>query len=217
MIRVAQLLLIISALGLWVASRLPWVSVGSSDGLGQPRTTTLNGAAWSNALLPLAVLLLAAALAGLAVRGWLLRVVAVLVAMVCLLLGYLGISLMVMPDIAPRAAEVAGVPVMNLVASQRYLVGAVVTLVAAVGALVAATLMMRAAATEDRQAAKYAGATGLRDDDGAPDLSAAMSARGMWDALDEGLDPTDRGTGSATTAESGTPAIPAAESGTEGR
>ena len=185
-----------------MASRLPWASVGSSDGLGQPKTTTLNGAAWSNALLPLAVLLLAAALAGLAVRGWLLRVVAVLVALVCLLLGYLGISLMAMPDVAPRAAEVAGIPVMNLVASQRHIAGAVVTLVAAVGALVAATLMMRAAATEARQAAKYSGSAGLRDDDGA----ANMSARGMWDALDDGLDPTDRDT-----------AAPVTDSGTEGR
>jgi len=202
MIRLAQLLLVVSALGLWVASRLPWVSVGSSDGLGKPTTTTLNGAAWSNALLPLAVLLLAAALAGLAVRGWLLRIVAVLVALVCLLLGYLGISLMVMPDVAPRAAEVAGIPVMNLVASQRYLTGAVVTLVVAVAALVAATLMMRAASIENRQAAKYAVSAGLRDDEDA----AAMSARGMWDALDEGLDPTDRDT-----------AAPVTDSGTEGR
>jgi uncharacterized membrane protein (TIGR02234 family) len=201
-IRLAQLLLVVSALGLWVASRLAWVSVGSSDGLGQPTTTTLNGAAWSNALLPLAVLLLAGALAGLAVRGWLLRVVAVLVALVCLLLGYLGISLMVMPDVAPRAAEVAGIPVMNLVAGQRYLTGAVVTLVAAVAALIAATLMMRAAATETRQAAKYAGSAGQRDEEDA----AGMSARGMWDALDEGLDPTDRDT-----------AAPVTDSGTEGR
>jgi len=212
-IRLAQLLLVVSALGLWVASRLPWVSVGSADGLGQPKTMTLNGAAWSNALLPFAVLLLAAALAGLAVRGLLLRVVAALVALVCLLLGYLGVSLMVMPDVGPRGAELAGVPVMNLVASQRYIAGAVVTLVAAAGALVAATMMMRAAVTETRQVAKYAGSAGLRDDDGATN----MSARGMWDALDEGLDPTDRDTGAAIVAESGTPAAPAADSGTEGR
>ena len=213
MIRLAQLLLIVSALGLWVASRLPWASVGSSDGLGQPRTTTLNGAAWSTALLPLAVLLLAAALAGLAVRGWLLRVVAGLVALVCLLLGYLGISLIVMPDVAPRAAEVAGIPVMNLVASQRYVAGAVVTLVAAVAALVAATLMMRAAATEARQAAKYAPSTGMHEQDPATE----MSARGMWDALDEGLDPTDRDAEAATTADTGAPATPGTDSGTEGR
>ena len=66
MIRIAQLLLLASALALWVASRLPWVSVGSADGLGPAKTVTLNGATWSTALLPLAVLLLAAALAGLA-------------------------------------------------------------------------------------------------------------------------------------------------------
>ena len=72
MIRIAQLLLVIGGIGLWVASRLPWVAVRSFDGLGQPKTSTLAGATWSNALLPLAVLLLAAAVAGLAVRGWLL-------------------------------------------------------------------------------------------------------------------------------------------------
>ena len=47
-----------------VASRLPWVTVGSLSGLGQPKTTTLTGATWSTALLPLAVLLAATALAG---------------------------------------------------------------------------------------------------------------------------------------------------------
>jgi uncharacterized membrane protein (TIGR02234 family) len=199
-IRVAQLLLLLSALGLWVASRLPWVSVGSSDGLGQPKTSTINGAAWSNALLPLAVLLLAAALAGLAVRGWLLRALAVLVALVCVPLGYLGISLMVMRDVAPRGAELAGVPVMNLVASQRHLAGAAVTLAAAVGALVAAALMMRAAATEARRVSKYAGP-------GAPgegDAGAEMSERAMWDALDGGLDPTDPDTGATAVVESET-------------
>ena len=213
MIRIAQLLLIVSALGLWVASRLPWVSVGSSDGLGQPSTAVLNGAAWSSALLPLAVLLLAAALAGLAVRGWVLRLVAVLVAMVCLLLGYLGVSLMVMHDIAPRAAEMNGVPVMNLVASERHIAGAVLTLVAAVGALVGAALMMRAAATESRQATKYVAAAVLRE----AGSDGVMSERRMWDALDEGLDPTDRESGTSVSEESGTPATPVADSGTEGR
>ena len=113
MIRLAQLLLCVSALGLWVASRLPWVSLGSADGLGHPKTNTITGAAWSTALTPLAVLLLAAALAGLAGRGWLLRALAILVATVCVLLAYLGVSLMVMPDVAPRGAELADVPVMD--------------------------------------------------------------------------------------------------------
>ena len=185
MIRVAQLLLLLSAAALWVASRLPWVSVTSFDGLGLPKTSTLNGAAWSTALLPLAVLMLAAALAGLAVRGWLLRVVALLVAVGCLAVGYLGMSLIVMPDIGPRGAAVAGVPVATLVASDRQLTGAIVTLIAAVTALVAAVLLMRAGVHNSPAASRYA-AGGAAADTGAD----ALSERGLWDALDDGRDPT---------------------------
>ena len=183
-IRLAQVLLLLSAGGLWAASRLPWVSVTSFDGLGHPKTTNLNGAAWSNALLPMALLLLAAALAGLAVRGLLLRAVALLLAVVCLALGYLGVSLMVMPDVAPRGAELADVPVATLVDSNRYLTGAWVTLAAAAGVLVAAVLMMRSAGKADA-ATKYAPAAGEGGQS-----SGALSERSIWDALDEGRDPT---------------------------
>jgi uncharacterized membrane protein (TIGR02234 family) len=185
-IRGAQLLLIASALGLWVASRLSWVAVGSFDGLGHPKTATLTGATWSTALLPLALLLLAAALAGLAVRGALLRVLAVLVAVGSLGLGYLGISLLVMPDVAARGAALAGVPIETLVSSQRYHSGAIITVVAAVGTLLAAVLLLRAASSS-RPATKYASPAG--------DAGSADSERGMWDALDEGRDPTDPGPG----------------------
>jgi uncharacterized membrane protein (TIGR02234 family) len=197
-IRAAQLLLLLSAAGLWVASRLPWVSVTSFDGLGLPKTSTLNGAAWSTALLPMAVLLLAAALAALAVRGWLLRIVALLVAVVCLAMGYLGMTLIVMPDVGPRGAEVAGVPVATLVASGRQLPGAIVTLVAAVVALAAAVLMMRAAVSAARPA-KYAApgaAAGVGPD--------GLSEQGLWDALDEGRDPTREVTGDPRVAGSET-------------
>ena len=40
--RVAQLLLVLAALALWIGSRLPWVEVSSFDGLGQPKDTTLS-------------------------------------------------------------------------------------------------------------------------------------------------------------------------------
>ena len=61
MIRLAQLLLLLSAAALWVASRMAWVEVQSFDGLGQPKTTALTGASWSTALVPLAAMLLVAA------------------------------------------------------------------------------------------------------------------------------------------------------------
>ena len=51
MIRLAQLLLLVSAGALWVASRMGWVEVASFDGLGQPKTTALSGASWSLSLI----------------------------------------------------------------------------------------------------------------------------------------------------------------------
>ena len=191
MIRIGQLLLVVSALLLWAGSRLVWVSVTSFDGLGQPKTVTLTGASWSNALLPLAVLLLAAAVAGLAVRGWGLRAVAVLVAVVTLLLGYLGVSLIVMPDVGPRAAELAQFPLASLVASDRHFVGAGLTIAAAVCALVAAVLLMRSAGSGRGATAKYAAPAARRSAARSEDADPAISERGMWDALDEGVDPTD--------------------------
>ena len=181
--RLAQLLLVIGAGGLWVASRMTWVSVRTFDGLGQPKTSAVDGATWSNALLPIAVLLLAAALAALAVRGPVLRALAVLVATCCLALGYLGVSLIVMPDIGPRGAALAEVAVADLVGSQRFPAGAVITLVAAACALLAAVLLMRAAATAGRAPAKY------RRSQAGP--GEQVSERGMWESIDAGADPTD--------------------------
>lgn len=185
MIRIAQLLLIAAAVALWTASRLTWVSIRSFDELGPPKDIALSGAQWSNALVPLAVLLLAAALAGLAVRGRMLRLLAVLLGAVCLTVGYLGVSLVQVPDVGPRAAALAGVPVATLVASERHITGAVITIAAAVCVLAAAVLLMRGAVTArvDRYDAPGTAA--------GTDADASISERGMWDALDEGRDPTD--------------------------
>jgi uncharacterized membrane protein (TIGR02234 family) len=186
-IRLAQLLLVLAAAALWVASRMTWVEVRSFDGLGQPKDAALSGGSWSTALVPLAVLLLAAAIAALAVRGWPLRVLAVLVAATSAGMAYLAISMWVIRDVAVRAANLAEVPVADLVGTQRHYGGAVVTLVAALGALIGAVLLMRAAARARPDAARYERrATPQADEPGA-----AMSERSMWDALDEGRDPTN--------------------------
>lgn len=185
MIRIAQLLLIVAAVALWAASRLTWVSIRSFDELGPPKDIVLSGAQWSNALVPLTVLLLAAALAGLAVRGRPLRLLAVLLGVVCLAIGYLGVGLLEIPDVGPRGAALAGVPVATLVDSQRYITGAVIAIAAAVCVLVAAVLLMRGAATASVGRYNAPGSASH------PDHVPAVSERGMWDALDEGRDPTD--------------------------
>jgi uncharacterized membrane protein (TIGR02234 family) len=190
MIRIAQLVLVLAAAGLWAASRLPWVAVASFDGLGQPKTVTLNGAAWSTALLPLALLLVVAAVAALAVRGRLLEVLAVVVAAASLAIGYLAISLWVARDVVVRAADLAHVSLLTLVGSQRYHTGAGIALSAALGALIGAVLLMRSASRSGSHAtAKYA-APGARRSL-ARRAEGADSERMLWDALDAGRDPTE--------------------------
>ncbi|MUL74770.1 TIGR02234 family membrane protein [Mycolicibacterium sp. CBMA 226] len=189
--RTAQVLLLVAALMLWGASRLPWVDVSSSDGLGQPKTTTLSGAAWSTALIPLALLVAAAAVAALAVRGWALRLLALLVAVASAGLGYLAISLWVVTDVSVRAADMAQIAVMFLIGTQRHYWGAGVTLAAAVLTLVGAVLLMRSAGQGAAAPAtsKYA-APAARREAAQEEAADGMSERMIWDALDEGHDPT---------------------------
>jgi uncharacterized membrane protein (TIGR02234 family) len=200
-IGIAQLLLVVAAGALWTASRLPWVVIRSFDGLGPPKEVTLSGASWSTALLPLALLMLAAAVAALAVRGWPLRVLAGLLAAVSLSVGYLGISLWVVPDVAVRGADLAHVSLISLVGSERRYSGAVAAMLAAVCTLIAAALLMRSLSIfgSDRvSATKYATpatrrSIALREDANWAMLEKPeMSERMIWDALDEGRDPTDR-------------------------
>lgn len=187
MIRVAQLLLAVAAAALWAASKLTWVQITSFDGLGQPKTADLSGATWSTALVPLALLVLAAAVAALAVRGWPLRILAVLVAAASAGMGYLAISLWVVTDVAVRASRLAEVPVADLLDTQRHYTGAVLTLVATAFSLVGAVLLMRSAARGQAEAARYTRQPTVAAE--AP--GAAMSERMIWDALDEGRDPTN--------------------------
>nr|WP_281426145.1 TIGR02234 family membrane protein [Mycobacterium spongiae] len=208
----AQLLLVVAAGALWMASRAPWVVIRSFDELGPVKVTTLSGASWSTALAPLALLMLAAAVAALAVRGWPLRVLAVLLAVASLAAGYLGVSLWVIPDVAMRGADLAGVPVVTLVGSSRHYWGAAAAVLAAICALIGALVLMRSAShagSARDSAAKYASpaarrsrARGADADVGSAqtnlETEPEISERMMWDALDEGRDPTDRPRGADT-------------------
>lgn len=197
-IGIAQLLLVVAAGALWTASRLPWVVIRSFDGLGPPKEVTLSGASWSTALVPLALLILATAAAALAVRGWPLRVLAGLMAAASLAVGYLGISLWVIPDVAVRGADLAHVSLASLVGTERHHWGAGAAVAAAVCTLAAAVILMRSASVlgSDRSGAtKYAAPATRRSNarrEDADGVTPEVSERMIWDALDEGRDPTDR-------------------------
>ena len=188
---IGQLVLLAAAGALWLASRMTWVEVKSFDGLGQPETATLNGGAWSAALVPLALILLAAVLKSTVGPGWQLRLLALVVGALSAVMAYLAITLWVVPDVAVRAAELADVPVADLVGTQRHYLGAVVTLIAALLTLAGAVLLMRAPVKDESDRDKYEAPARRRE--AARRRAAAgddMSERTMWDALDEGRDPT---------------------------
>ncbi|MFV0494159.1 TIGR02234 family membrane protein [Mycobacterium sp.] len=200
----AQLLLVLAALALWAASRLTWVTIRSFDGLGQPRQVALSGAMWSSALLPLAVVNLVAAVAALAVRGWRLRMLAVLLAAASFAIAYLGVSLWALPDVAARGADLAQVPLVTLVGSGRQYAGATIAVVAGLCALTAAALLMRAATdpatrpdrTRFLAPVKRGLMAGNDGADGGPPAAPGNklvqpSERMLWDTLDQGIDPTD--------------------------
>jgi uncharacterized membrane protein (TIGR02234 family) len=189
-IRLAPMLLVLSAAALWGASRMVWVDVQSFDGLGQPKTTALTGGSWSTALVPLAAILLVAAVAPIAVRGRRLGLLASIIAGVSAVMAYLAISLWVIGerDVAVRAAHLAEVRVADLMGTQqRHYGGAVLTLVAAIGALVGAVLLMRSVAKPRPEVDRYE----RRRSAPSPNDGASTSERAIWDALDEGRDPTD--------------------------
>ncbi len=184
------MLLVVAAGGLWAASRLPWVVIRSFDGLGPPKATTLSGASWSSALVPLAVVLLVAAVAALGVRGWPLAVLAVVLAAASLPIGYLAVSMWVVPDVAARGADLAHVPLSFLIGSTRQYAGATIALAAAVCTLAGAVALMRVARASRRGETRYVTPAARRSQ--APLDDGLTSERMIWDALDEGRDPTDQ-------------------------
>ena len=121
--RVAQLLLVLSALALWVASRMTWVDVTSFDGLGQPKSTALSGATgrrpwcrwrwwcwrprWPRWRCAAGCCDSSACSSRSATVG----------------MGYLGIGLWVIRDVGVRAADLAQVPVTALIGTQRHYSG----------------------------------------------------------------------------------------------
>jgi uncharacterized membrane protein (TIGR02234 family) len=191
MMRIGQLSLLLAAGALWLASRMTWVTVTSFNGLGQPQTVTITGGKWSTALVPLALMLLAAALKSTVGPRWQQRLLAVVLGGMSAVMAYLAISQWVIPDVAVRAAGLADVPVADLVSTERHYWGAVVTLIAAVLTLAAAVLFIRAPVKGATDNEKYEAPARRRE--AARRRAAAgddMSERMIWDALDEGRDPT---------------------------
>ncbi|WP_406273513.1 TIGR02234 family membrane protein [Nocardia sp. NBC_00881] len=197
-------LLALAATALWGSSRMTWVTIASSDGLTQPRTDQLNGGVWFGALTPLALVLLASIATVLATRGWLRRVVGVLIALVAAVAAVPAFALLTNSGkIAERAAELAELPARAQVGeATASALPAVLALLGAIAAFAAGALLTRMPAETGRLSGKYdnpvfrraaatAEVTQRRTETSEAEPPPQLSERVLWDALDAGTDPTE--------------------------
>lgn len=198
---VPVILLALAAALMWGVSRLTWVTVSSADGLTEPRVDELKGAVWFGALTPLALVLLAAVAAVLATKGWLRRLVGVLVALIGAVTAVPAVALLTGSGAtAERAGALAELPGRATVTDvQTATVPAVLTVVAALCAFGAGLLLVRMTreprgltdryeAPGTRRAAAAEAVAEQRSQEGS-----TLSERVLWDALDAGEDPTEDG------------------------
>lgn len=143
---VAAVLLGLGALAFWASSRLNWATVFAGDGMSPDRYMKVKGADWSPWLTPLALVLLAAILAAFSLRGWGLRIVAILVAAAGVLAAFPALSVMTSsPDslYAARAIDLPDRFVVRLTTTHGWV--AAVVLLGTLCCVAAGVLLLRTA------------------------------------------------------------------------
>ncbi|MFT3900274.1 MAG: TIGR02234 family membrane protein [Gordonia sp. (in: high G+C Gram-positive bacteria)] len=210
----ASVLLFLGAVGLWVASRVVWARIEAADGLSPMRRFEVTGGEWSPWLTPVALLLLAAIALVWALRGWALRLLAILLAVCAVVTAIPAVSLMTSPLGSDYAARAIDLP-------QRYRVLVTVPTTWAPWIVLAASLCIAAAAVFALRAARGAGMSSKyqspaarreelerrvfaehdrrrRDEARAAETGGAKEStdtdggeRILWDSLDTGVDPTE--------------------------
>ncbi|GAA1462421.1 TIGR02234 family membrane protein [Williamsia maris] len=217
---IASVLLAVAAAALWGSSRLSWASLVAADGIGVPRDFTVHGSDWSSYLTPLAIVLVAAIAAAVSLRGWGLRILAVIVALIGVASVAPAISLLTGDSGGTYAAKAIDLPGRYQVTSiQTHGWAAVLVFVAGLFAVAAAVVILRAARGAVGLSSKYKSPAARRADleeqifadrstatgdaaaNPAPDRGGVASdategdggglnERMLWDALDSGADPT---------------------------
>lgn len=150
-------LLVLAAAALWGASRMTWVTISASDGLTEPTTHRLDGGVWFGALTPVALVLLAGVAAVFATRGWLRRLVGVVVALLAAVAAVPGFALLTHHGkTAERAATLAQLPArahVDHVTTAAF--PAVLSLIGALLAFAAGVLLARMPEATARLSGKY--------------------------------------------------------------
>ncbi|KAA0021051.1 TIGR02234 family membrane protein [Antrihabitans cavernicola] len=203
----AVVLIVAAAACLWGSSRLTWVRVHSSDGLGEAKTDSLLGSTWVAVLTPLALTLVAAIAALFALRGRLRQVLGVVIALVAAACAVPALALLIGATTDERAKQLAELPGRSTVTSvDTFAFPPALALVGAIAAFLASLLLVRRQTAGPAMSSKYDNPAARRADvarqiadDGDDKPGEQPSERVLWDALDAGEDPTAGGDGEAGT------------------
>lgn len=214
--RMGALLMGVGALALWLASRVTWMTVHYEDDRTGDGTVDVNGATWSTEVTAVVLLLLAAAVAGLALRRWGRRLVGAVGAVAALAVTVPPLGLLAgSPDperakalltlggeettigstvgetAIPEWATISSIDVAALGPAAAVLAA----LVAAAGGLILAVRPGRDAVTVN----KYEKASQRREKIEHDLETEPDSGRVLWDAIDADMDPTDTSPGTTPT------------------
>lgn len=179
----AVLLLLAAAGLLWAAGAVTWADQRYRTPFSGERTAAVTGGMLRPELVPLALATLAAIAAVLATGGWMRRLVGLLVVLEGALLVWRLFGWMAGPSPVPPipGAPPGSEPVAQTVSNP---LGPALMAAGAVALLVTGVLVLVGARRMPAMGAKYSAPASARRDTRDPD-------RRLWDALDEGHDPTD--------------------------
>lgn len=203
--RMASLLLGLGAIFLWIGSRFTWITADTFDDKSGAATLGIPGAAWSNEITAVALLLAAACLAGFALRRLGRRIVGIIAAIAAIGGSWTPLTLLAGSPDGERARTILTSGAASQRADTTILIsewaevtnltvhptGVIITMVGCAIALFGGIILAMRPGVDTAKLNKYERkqdreAKIVDDLETTPD-----SGRVMWDALDADIDPTE--------------------------
>ena len=203
--QIALLCVVLSAAGLWGASRLKFVTVAIDDDKAGASTKELVGSVWDPALVPLALAMLASLILSIAVQPMIRRVLGVVIVALAATASFRAVQLLTNDVDLARAKSIltSGAatqkqsdPVQisdwaQVISGEVHSLGIVLVLLAAAVGIVGGGILILRPGQESKGHSRYE-TPEVRRADAEEDLAENPdSARVLWDALDAGVDPTE--------------------------
>ena len=203
--QIALLCVVLSAAGLWGASRLKFVTVAIDDDKAGASTKELVGSVWDPALVPLALAMLASLILSIAVQPMFRRVLGVVIVALAATASFRAVQLLTNGVDLARAKSIltSGAatqkqsdPVQisdwaQVISGEVHSLGIVLVLLAAAVGVVGGGILILRPGQESKGHSRYE-TPEVRRADAEEDLAENPdSARVLWDALDAGVDPTE--------------------------